>query len=141
MSPISSLIITQVHSSPEYIFEIFRKKRIATIIRILLLPYSLILKNSQERGSLAIIDIHEWHDTETAYQFISQLNNGILVNLKHNNVSDSWIVARNLYNDLTKNINQQSYIAHFNVYSNQEYADDNEQWKGVNLESALELEI
>lgn len=154
MSPIRSLIITQVYSSAEYIADTFQRKGLATIIRILLLPYSLILKNPQEQCNLAIIDIHEWHDTEDAYNFISQLNNGNVVKLSHNNYSESWAVARNLFICLSRNINQYPYVVHFNVDAIQEDDYDNlvnvienepesepEQWRGVNLESAFQLEL
>jgi len=149
MSPITSLIITQVHSSAEYIADTFREKGIATVIRILLLPYSLVLKNSEEQGSVAFIDIHEWHDTELAYETVSDLNRGNVVNLVHNTSDDSWAIARNLYRCLTQDISQLPYITHFNVDANQDYDDDyenenvheNEQWRGVNLETIFQMEI
>lgn len=73
MSLITSLIISHVTSRAEYIAEIFFRKGIATISRVLLIPYSVILKSTNGKGFLAIIDIHEWHDTELAYEFISDI--------------------------------------------------------------------
>jgi hypothetical protein len=147
MSPISKLIITQVYSSAEYIADVFQRKGLATISRILLLPYSIILNNSQEHSSLALIDIREWHDTELAYKFISDLNGGNVVKLTHDTFANSWSVARNMNLSIVATEAQRPYLTEFNMDPKEEYEyeyeneNENEQWKGTKLETQFEMEI
>lgn len=148
MSPITSIIITQVCNNPEYIFETFQKKGLATLRRILLLPYSIILPNSPgEIGCIAIIDIHEWHDTEIAYEFISQLNRGQIAKVNHDIFSNSWTVARNLGLCIRASPAQLPYLTEFDPRQIEEFEEDienihvNEQWRGTNLDSAFRMEL
>ena len=147
MSPITSIIITQVYSCAEYIADIFRRKGLANISRILILPYSIILKNSQEQASLAIIDIREWHDTELAYAFISDLNAGNVVKLTHDTFANSWSVARNLNLSIVATEAQRPYLTEFNMNTEEDYEmeaeneNENEAWRGSNLETQFELEL
>ena len=151
MSPITSLIITQVcNKSAKYIFETFRGKGLATIDRVLLLPYNTILKDSpEEQGCLAIVDIHEWHDTEIAYQFISDLNRGNVVKVVHDTFDTAWFVARNHSLNIQSSSHIQSpYLTEFSYQQITQYDDEDdaenihisEQWKGTNLETAFRME-
>lgn len=144
MSPISSLIITQVFHSAEYIADIFRRKEIATVSRILLLPYETMLKNTtQAQGSLAIIDIYEWHDTEKAYSFISDLNSGIPTKIIHDRTNNLWTVSRNLniLIPITTNALLCQYVTEFRIDLENQYENEREQWRGTNLEEAFQMEI
>lgn len=69
---VNSLMINCVETqyTHEYIANVFWRQHIAKVSSITLIPY---IKNS-EIFSIAYINIAEWCDTETAYNFIKRLN-------------------------------------------------------------------
>ena len=100
MPSIDSLIITLVEDkhSAQYIADVFARKEIANVSHILLVPYSVILKDAKARGSMAIVYIREWCDTEVAWNFIRDLNdptNTVVKTLHDNTYATSWSVSRN----------------------------------------------
>ena len=141
MSPIASLVITHVTSSAEYIAETFYRKGLATISRILLIPYSVILKTKDAQGSLAVIDIHEWHDAEIAYEFISDINNLKVVRVIHDTVANSWCVAQNKELAITTARAQRPYLTEFNCDEEEDYVTLNDRWSGTHLEKIFQMEI
>ena len=99
MPALSSLLITlvEIKHSARYIANTFARKELATVSHILLIPYSVILKDRKARGSMAIIYIKEWHDTESAWGFIRDLNTpDIAVKMLHDaKYETAWSVFRN----------------------------------------------
>ena len=87
---IKSLFISaiDVSYSADYIMDMFYCQNIATISRITLVPYESI---SGVRNR-AYIDIHEWHPTEAAYNFIKRLKeNKYEARIVHSD--DNWCVV------------------------------------------------
>jgi hypothetical protein len=75
MNPIASIYIPHVEQgiTAEYIMNAFEANEIATVSRITLIPYYSPSKYSGETYSQAFIEIHSWHETEAAYEFIQGL--------------------------------------------------------------------
>ena len=126
MPAIKSLLITLVEDkhSAQYIADIFNIKELAKVSRILLLPYSVIMKVENMRGSMAFIDIEEWYDTEAAWDLIRDLNDpDISVKTVHYSYETSWSVARNPNLLIPKRQCYQSYVTIFenNDRSNLDY--------------------
>ncbi len=89
-SVIKSLFITAIEVSytAEYIIEMFYCQNIATISRITLVPY----ESKTGLRNRAYIDIHEWHPTEAAYNFIKRLKeNKSEARFVHSD--DNWCVV------------------------------------------------
>ena len=89
-SVIKSLFISaiEVSYSADDIMDMFYCQNIATISRITLIPYESI---SGVRNR-AYIDIHEWHPTEAAYNFIKRLKeNKYEARIVHSD--DNWCVV------------------------------------------------
>ena len=87
---IKSLFISaiEVSYSADDIMDMFYCQNIATISRITLIPYESI---SGVRNR-AYIDIHEWHPTEAAYNFIKRLkDNKYEARIVHSD--DNWCVV------------------------------------------------
>ena len=87
---IKSLFISaiEVNYSADDIMDMFYCQNIATISRITLIPYESI---SGVRNR-AYIDIHEWHPTEAAYNFIKRLKeNKYEARIVHSD--DNWCVV------------------------------------------------
>jgi len=87
---IKSLFITAIEVSytADYIIEMFYCQNIATISRITLVPY----ESKTGLRNRAYIDIHEWHPTEAAYNFIKRLkDNKSEARFVHND--DNWCVV------------------------------------------------
>jgi hypothetical protein len=87
---IKSLFISaiEVSYSADDIMDVFYCQNIATISRITLIPYESI---SGVRNR-AYIDIHEWHPTEAAYNFIKRLKeNKYEARIVHSD--DNWCVV------------------------------------------------
>jgi len=126
MPAIKSLLITLVEDkhSAQYIADIFNIKELAKVSRILLLPYSVIMKVENMRGSMAFIDIEEWYDTEAAWDLIRDLNDSdISVKTVHYSYETSWSVARNPNLLIPNRQCYQSYVTNFenNDRSNLDY--------------------
>jgi hypothetical protein len=75
MNPIASIYIPHVEQgiTAEYIMNAFEANEIATVSRITLIPYYSPSKYSGETYRQAFIEIHSWHETEAAYEFIQGL--------------------------------------------------------------------
>jgi hypothetical protein len=58
-----------VSFTADYIIDAFYCQDIATINRVTLIPY----KTKARHLNRAYIDVHEWHSTESAYNFIQRL--------------------------------------------------------------------
>jgi hypothetical protein len=89
-SVIKSLFISaiEVSYSADNIMEIFYCQNIATISRITLIPY----ETKTGLRNRAYIDIHEWHPTEAAYNFIKRLKeNKYEARIVHSD--DNWCVV------------------------------------------------
>lgn len=115
---IESLIITLVEDkhSAQYIADVFARKEIATVSHILLIPYSVILKDTRTRGSMALVYIREWCDTEVAWNFIRDLNdptNAVVKTLHDNTYATSWSVSRNPSARLIDNPDYRRFITIF----------------------------
>ena len=75
MSPINSIYISRIKKDicAKYIMNAFEVNDIATVSRVTLIPYHSRSKYNGEKYWKAFIDIHSWHETETAYNFIQGL--------------------------------------------------------------------
>ena len=90
---IKSLFIASIDASlnAEYIMEVFYCLDIATIKRVTLVPFSTksgIFKR-------AYIDIHEWHPTEGAYNFIQRLKDPNREARIVHHIDEWWVVDVN----------------------------------------------
>ena len=90
MNSIHSLYIPAVSPDidPDFIIDAFYCNDIASISRVTLLPHGLTFK--------AFIHIHQWHETEAAYAFIS-----LLIHPFHSPLLSSWIIHINPFPLLT----------------------------------------
>ena len=87
---IKSLFISAIEVSytADYIMDVFYCQNIATISRITLVPY----ESKTGVRNRAYIDIHEWHPTEAAYNFIKRLkDNKSEARFVHSD--DNWCVV------------------------------------------------
>ncbi len=87
---IKSLFISaiDVSYSADDIMDVFYCQNIATISRITLVPY----ESKTGVRNRAYIDIHEWHPTEAAYNFIKRLkDNKSEARIVHSD--DNWCVV------------------------------------------------
>ena len=87
---IKSLFISAIEVSytADYIMDVFYCQNIATISRITLVPY----ESKTGLRNRAYIDIHEWHPTEAAYNFIKRLKeNKSEARFVHSD--DNWCVV------------------------------------------------
>lgn len=99
---ISSIYIPHVENyiTADYIADVLNKSKIATVKRIALQPYK---KNKSERlYQKAFVDIHEWHDTENAYNFIQKLQKTSMETRLIHATDRWWIVKINEYPHKTK---------------------------------------
>lgn len=91
----------------EYMANVFWKNKIAKVRSITLIPY---WKNTQYYY-IAYITIAEWCDTETAYNFISRLNDpNKEARIVHHD-DEWWSVQINIHNNGKLNVG--SYTRHF----------------------------
>lgn len=88
---IKSIYIASIDSylGADYIMEVFYCLKIATISRVTIVP--LYGKSKAQ----AYIDIHEWHSTESAYNFIQRLKNPTREARIVHNDDDWWVVEVN----------------------------------------------
>jgi hypothetical protein len=75
MTPINSIYISRIEEEicAEYIMNAFEENELATVSRVTLIPYHSPSKYNGEKYCQAFIDIHSWHETEAAYNFIQSL--------------------------------------------------------------------
>jgi hypothetical protein len=75
MTTINSIYISRIEEDicAEYIMNAFEVNELATVSRVTLIPYHSPSKYNGEKYCQAFIDIHSWHETEAAYNFIQGL--------------------------------------------------------------------
>jgi hypothetical protein len=112
MNPIKSIYIPHVEQgiTAEYIMNAFEANEIATVSKITLVPNYSPSKYSGEIYVQAFIDIHSWHETESAYEFIQTLKySSEETRFVHSGDSwwvvevnpKPWITTMNLFEDYT----------------------------------------
>jgi hypothetical protein len=84
--------------NPHYIFDALYTADIATVSRVTLLPYqewSPFMQTLLE-FTRAYVEIHEWHDTEAAFNLISALKKGDIVPFTQLGAANVWSIYYDL---------------------------------------------
>jgi hypothetical protein len=94
---ITTLFIPHVETyiDAQYIIDIFSKKNIATVSKILIIPSLYTSKYSEEVYNSVYVEIEVWHDTEASYSFIKGLRNKCLETRFTHSENNWWIVKIN----------------------------------------------
>jgi hypothetical protein len=95
MNAITSIYIPHVENyiGAEYIADVLSKNGIATVNKIVFEPY----KGRTDAYKKAYVDIKNWHDTESAFWFISRLKNEFVEARLVHSYDDWWTVEINKY--------------------------------------------
>lgn len=112
MPVIKSLFISCIETSydAEYIMNTFCMNDIATVSKIILVPYTKKTGNFLR----AYIDISHWHETEAAYNFIQSLHKTYEETRFLHSMSDWWVVEINKNLLIFKKNKQYTFVNNFN---------------------------
>ena len=145
MSPIISRLcipFVELNCDADYIMDAFYCQSIATVSRVTSVPFH----NKYGTYNRVYVDIHEWHPTEVAYNFIQRLKNeNCEARIVHND-DDWWPVEVN--NSLTPSpINSQSTTINYLVEETKglEFLDlspqEDLEWESIEKDLAIMLSI
>jgi len=100
-APITSFVIDglDANCNPHYIFDALYTADIATVSRVTMLPYqewSPFMQTMLE-FTRAYVEVHEWHDTEAAFNMISSLKKNQIVSFAFDETATTWSVYYDLY--------------------------------------------
>jgi hypothetical protein len=95
MNTITSIYIPHIENyfGAEYIADVLYKNGVATVSKIVFEPY----KDRTVTYKKAYVDIKNWHDTESAFWFISRLRNPLAESRLIHSYDDWWAVKINKY--------------------------------------------